>query len=70
MQTSKGNYLTFLNVFTENKLRKVDFDSINTEKKMDDLVLKSAIWQDDHWVNCSAMRKVALPDTERYCKHR
>ena len=55
VQTSKGNYLTSLNVFTE----EVDFDSSNTEKNMDDLILKSAIWQDDHWVDRSAMLKVA-----------
>ncbi len=55
VQTSKGNYLTSLNVFTE----EVDFDSSNMEKNMDDLILKSAIWQDDHWVDRSAMLKVA-----------
>ncbi|RXW24170.1 hypothetical protein EST38_g1674 [Candolleomyces aberdarensis] len=53
VQTSKGNYLTNLNVRTED----VDF-SESVEKSMDDLILKAAIWQDDHWVDRSNMLKV------------
>jgi protein SMG6 len=55
VQTSKGNYLTSLSVRTE----EVNFDSnhANVEKNMDDLILKAAIWQDDHWVDRTAMLK-------------
>ena len=53
VQTSKGNYLTSLSVRTE----EVDFNGGNTEKSMDDLILKAAIWQDDHWVDRSSMLK-------------
>jgi protein SMG6 len=55
VQTSKGNYLTSLTVRTE----EVDFAGGNAEKSMDDLILKSAIWQDDHWFDRSSMLKVA-----------
>ncbi|KAF5365760.1 hypothetical protein D9758_003172 [Tetrapyrgos nigripes] len=53
VQTSKGNYLTTLNVRTED----VDFTSGNAERNMDDLILKAAIWHDEHWVDRSAMLK-------------
>lgn len=55
VQTSKGNYLSSLNVRTED----VDFnsDSMSSERTMDDLILKAAIWQDDHWQDRSAMLK-------------
>jgi len=54
VQTSKGNYLTSLSVRTE----VVDFDTNNNaDKNMDDLILKAAIWQDDHWVDWSSMLK-------------
>ena len=56
VQTSKGNYLTSLSVRTE----EVNFDHSNyasMEKNMDDLILKAAIWQDDHWVDRSALLK-------------
>jgi protein SMG6 len=65
VQTSKGNYLTSLSVRTE----EVNFDSnhASVEKKnMDDLILKAAIWQDDHWVDRSALFKtepVVVTDT-------
>jgi len=54
--TSKGNYLTSLNVRTE----EIDFSSSGSgdrDRNMDDLILKAAIWQDDHWVDRSAMLK-------------
>lgn len=51
VQTSKGNYLTTLNVRTE----EVDFT--RTERNMDDLILKTAIWHDEHWTDRSAMLK-------------
>ncbi|KAJ3525600.1 hypothetical protein NMY22_g10503 [Coprinellus aureogranulatus] len=55
VQTSKGNYLTSLNVRTED----VDFgsDRMSNERTMDDLILKAAIWQDEHWQDRSAMLK-------------
>jgi protein SMG6 len=51
VQTSKGNYLTTLNVRTE----EVDFT--RAERSMDDLILKTAIWHDEHWSDRSAMLK-------------
>jgi protein SMG6 len=52
VQTSKGNYLTSLAVRTE----QVDFgDAQSREQCMDDLILKAAIWQDEHWIDRSSM---------------
>ncbi|KAM5539454.1 hypothetical protein V8D89_006906 [Ganoderma adspersum] len=53
VQTSRGNYLTNLNV----RLEEVDFSSSTWERSMDDLILRAALWQDEHWVNHSAMLK-------------
>ena len=49
VQTSKGNYLldylTYLNV----RMDDVDFDrGNNSAHNMDDLILKTASWQDDY----------------------
>lgn len=61
VQTSKGNYLTTLSVRTE----EVDFDANSgAEKSMDDLILKAAIWQDDHWVDRSSMLKAPPASSE------
>ncbi|KAJ3493428.1 hypothetical protein NLJ89_g11022 [Agrocybe chaxingu] len=60
VQTSKGNYLTTLSVRTE----EIDFDGQNAEKCMDDLILKAAIWQDDHWVDRSALLNAAPVSAE------
>lgn len=57
VQTSKGNYLTSLSVRTE----QVDFVEGTSERNMDDLILKAAIWQDEHWVDRSAMLKAETP---------
>ena len=55
VQTSRGNYLSSLSVRTE----QVDFDDPDSwERSMDDLILKAAIWQDDHWVDRSALLKI------------
>ena len=37
----------------------MNFDSnhASVEKNMDDLILKAAIWQDEHWVDRSALLK-------------
>ena len=51
VQTSKGNYLTTLNIRTE----EVNFSSGNVERSMDDLILKAAIWQDEHWADRSSI---------------
>ncbi|KAF9228014.1 hypothetical protein BS17DRAFT_747074 [Gyrodon lividus] len=52
VQTSKGNYLTSLNVRTE----QVEFADVNSwDRCMDDLILKAAIWQDEHWIDRSAL---------------
>ncbi|TFK55267.1 hypothetical protein OE88DRAFT_1654050 [Heliocybe sulcata] len=57
--TSKGNYLTTLSVRSE----QVDFSNRDSwERNMDDLILRAAIWQDEHWVDRSAMLKVDIPD--------
>jgi len=54
VQTSKGNYLSSLSIRTE----QVDFqDEVSWERNMDDLILRTAIWQDEHWFDRSAMLK-------------
>ncbi|KAG6821141.1 hypothetical protein H0H93_005361 [Arthromyces matolae] len=59
VQTSKGNYLSTLSIRTE----RVDFNSDNTwERNTDDLILRAAIWQDDHWVDRSALLKAGTVD--------
>jgi protein SMG6 len=50
VQTSKGNYLSNLAVRTE----QVDFDG-DWERNMDDLILRAAIWQDEHWMDRSTL---------------
>ncbi|OJT14129.1 Telomerase-binding protein EST1A [Trametes pubescens] len=47
--TSRGNYLSNLNVRTE----QIDFT--NGARNMDDLILRAALWQDEHWVDRSAL---------------
>jgi protein SMG6 len=55
VQTSRGNYLSSLMVRSE----QVDFDDPSSwDRNMDDLILKAAIWQDEHWVDRSAFLKV------------
>jgi hypothetical protein len=54
IQTSKGNYLSSLGIYSE----QVDFqDTASWERNMDDLILRAAIWQDDHWLDRSAILK-------------
>jgi protein SMG6 len=59
VQTSKGNYLPTLNVRTE----EVDFSSGSFERSMDDLILKAAIWQDEHWMDRSGLLGQSNQDT-------
>jgi protein SMG6 len=55
VKTSRGNYLSSLTVRSE----LVEFnDPDSSERNMGDLVLKAAIWQDEHWVDRSAFLKV------------
>ncbi|OCH95657.1 hypothetical protein OBBRIDRAFT_767535 [Obba rivulosa] len=51
--TSKGNYLTTLTVRAE----QVDFTENETswERNMDDLILRAAMWQEEHWTDRSAL---------------
>lgn len=51
IQTSRGNYLTNLNVRTE----QVDLQDNQSswERNMDDLILRAAMWQTTHWVDRS-----------------
>ncbi|KAG1891533.1 hypothetical protein F4604DRAFT_1706903 [Suillus subluteus] len=58
VQTSKGNYLMSLSVRTE-QLDLTNEDS--WDRCMDDLILKAAIWQDEHWVDRSALLKSPTP---------
>lgn len=67
VQTSKGNYLTSLNVRTE----QVEFSNEESwDRCMDDLILKAAIWQDEHWIDRSALLKAgtAVRDTNSAVK--
>ena len=55
VQTSRGNYLSSLTV----RMEQVDFDDRDSwERNMDDFILKTAIWRDEHWVDRSALLKV------------
>lgn len=55
VQTSRGNYLSSLTVRAE----QIDFDERDSwERNMDDLILKTTIWQDEHWVDRSGLLKV------------
>ncbi|KAI0078154.1 hypothetical protein K474DRAFT_1706708 [Panus rudis PR-1116 ss-1] len=56
VQTSRGNFLPNLSIRSE----LVDFhgEEVSWERNMDDLILRAAIWQRDHWVDRSAFLKV------------
>jgi protein SMG6 len=53
VQTSKGNYLSTLNVRSE------DFSFAlgegSWERNMDDLIIRAAVWQRNHWVDRSRL---------------
>jgi hypothetical protein len=54
VQTSKGNYLRTLAVRAEH----VDFAAdggAGWERSMDDLILRAAVWQDEHWADRSGL---------------
>lgn len=79
IQTSRGNYLSSLNVRTE----QVDFgDRDSWERNMDDLILRAAVWHDEHWFDRSGLlrpsgttldpknsAKVVLLSLDRNCKY-
>jgi len=67
IQTSRGNYLSSLNVRTE----QVDFsDRDSWERNMDDLILRAAVWHDEHWFDRSCFLKPseATPDPKSAAK--
>lgn len=64
VQTSKGNYLQNLNIRSE----QIEFASESWERSMDDLILRAAVWQDDHWVDRSAILNSASRDTSGAAK--
>ncbi|KZS89877.1 hypothetical protein SISNIDRAFT_444548 [Sistotremastrum niveocremeum HHB9708] len=55
IQTSQGNYLHTLGVRSEDV--QFDSDESSWERNMDDLILRAAVWQDDHWVDRSNLLK-------------
>ncbi|KAI0055667.1 hypothetical protein BV25DRAFT_1983795 [Artomyces pyxidatus] len=55
VQTSRGNYLLSLSVRRE----QVNFDNpALRERNLDDLILKAAIWQDEHWQDRSSILRI------------
>lgn len=46
VQIFKGNYLSSLNVRTEDV--SFDLDGMSNEKMREDLILQAVVWQDDH----------------------
>ncbi|CCM02870.1 uncharacterized protein FIBRA_04983 [Fibroporia radiculosa] len=79
VQTSRGNYLSNLNVRTEQV--ELTGDEASWERNMDDLILRAAIWQDEHWADRSGLlqstdaprdtagaAKVVLLSFDRMCK--
>lgn len=56
VQTSRGNYLTSLTIRTEDLDFAFGGDGVESKgRNMDDLILKAAIWQDEHWADRSAL---------------
>ena len=64
VQTSKGNYMSTLTVRSE----QLEFASDSWERNMDDLILRAAIWQDDHWVDRSGILGESARDTNGAAK--
>lgn len=64
VQTSKGNYLRDLNVRSED----IEFGHQEWERSMDDLILKAAVWQDEHWVDRSTLLNSGDRDTSGAAK--
>ncbi|KAK2460537.1 hypothetical protein APHAL10511_007007 [Amanita phalloides] len=55
VQTSKGNYLASLAVRTEQLQFSGTARGADMDRNMDDLILRAAIWQDEHWVDRSTL---------------
>ena len=66
VQTSRGNYLTSLNIRTE----ELDFafnggDGAESKgRNMDDMILRAAIWQDEHWVDRLSLLRGTLDEAQ------
>jgi predicted ribonuclease YlaK len=80
VQTSKGNYLSTMNVRSE-ELQFAPGEG-SWERNMDDLILRAAVWQNEHWVDRSRLlkqgsdafgdnsaSKVVLLSFDRNCKY-
>ncbi|KAH8108120.1 hypothetical protein BXZ70DRAFT_997629 [Cristinia sonorae] len=59
VQTSKGNYLTNLSVRTE----QVEWNNNHEtwERNVDDLILRAAVWQNQHWMDRSSFFGSSVP---------
>ena len=67
IQTLRGNYLSSFNVRT----KQVDFsDRDSWERNMDDLILWTAVWHDEHWFDRSGLLKPSgtTPDSKNAVK--
>jgi predicted ribonuclease YlaK len=73
VQTSRGNYLTTLNIRSENfdfssRHRNGDGDeqAKGWERNLDDLILRAAMWQESHWVDRSPLlRGITNPNSTK-----
>ncbi|KAG8833910.1 hypothetical protein FRC17_009869 [Serendipita sp. 399] len=75
VQTSRGNYLTTLNVRSE----QFDFFSRRRggsengahswERSLDDLILRAAVWQEAHWIDRSGLLKGLSPGRNANVPH-
>jgi hypothetical protein len=68
VQTSRGNYLSTLNIRSENfefashDKRNGDGNNGHSwERNLDDLILRAALWQETHWVDRTALLKGISP---------
>lgn len=59
VQTSRGNYLQTLSIRSED----IELAHDSWERNMDDLILRAAIWQDDHWTDRSALLECGPQNT-------
>lgn len=76
VQTSRGNYLTTLNVRSENfdlpsrDRRKSEEGRKGWERSLDDLILRAALWQESHWIDRSSLLRGVSPEEQaRYAAH-
>ena len=62
VQTSKGNYLTTLTIRTEQLQLVGATGTVDMDRNVDDLILRVAIWQDEHWIDRSALHGQKAPE--------